>query len=157
MLVKDILFEDFCNYKEPSMFILFPKCSFKCCKENKDCYCQNSPLTKVDNTELSTEYVIKTFLNNPISKAIVCGGLEPFDSWLDLWHLISSLRNKTDAPVIIYTGYNKEEIKDKIKQLSLYKNIVVKFGRYIPNQNPHYDEVLGVNLASDNQYAEVIS
>jgi hypothetical protein len=34
-----------------------------------------------------------------------------------------------------------------------YKNIIIKYGRYIPNQTPHYDEVLGVYLASDNQYA----
>lgn len=38
-----------------------------------------------------------------------------------------------------------------------WKNIIVKFGRFIPNQHPHYDEVLGINLASDNQYAEKIS
>ena len=38
-----------------------------------------------------------------------------------------------------------------------YKNIIIKYGRYIPNQTPHRDEVLGVNLASDNQYAERIS
>ena len=37
-----------------------------------------------------------------------------------------------------------------------FTNIIIKFGRYIPNQKPHYDEVLGVNLASDNQYAERI-
>ena len=32
--------------------------------------------------------------------------------------------------------------------------IIVKFGRFRPNQEPHYDEVLGVNLISDNQYAK---
>lgn len=46
---------------------------------------------------------------------------------------------------------------DKFHVLSEYKNIVVKFGRYIPGQEKHYDEVLGVYLASDNQYAEKIS
>jgi len=33
-------------------------------------------------------------------------------------------------------------------------NIIVKFGRYRPNQEKHYDKILGVFLASDNQYAK---
>ena len=42
----------------------------------------------------------------------------------------------------------------KLKQ---YDNIIIKFGRFIPNQEKHYDEVLGVELASPNQYARRIS
>ena len=38
--------------------------------------------------------------------------------------------------------------------LKKYKNIIVKFGRFIPNQEKQYDEVLGVYLASNNQYGE---
>lgn len=41
--------------------------------------------------------------------------------------------------------------------LKKYKNIIVKFGRYIPNQKKHFDPVLGVELASDNQHAEKLS
>ena len=41
--------------------------------------------------------------------------------------------------------------------LKKYSNIIIKFGRFIPNQKPHYDPVLGVELASDNQYGEKIS
>ena len=37
--------------------------------------------------------------------------------------------------------------------LSLYPNIVIKYGRYIPNINSTYDNELGVTLASENQYA----
>lgn len=62
-----------------------------------------------------------------------------------------------DADFVIYTGYYRYEIEDKIQKLAKYKNVVVKFGRYIPNQEKHYDKVLGVWLASDNQYAERIS
>ena len=51
----------------------------------------------------------------------------------------------------------KEEIADKINILKRYDNIVVKFGRFLPGHKKHYDEVLGVELASPNQYAEVIS
>ena len=59
--------------------------------------------------------------------------------------------------IVIYTGYYKEEIADKIALLSKYKNIIIKYGRYIPNQEKHYDEVLGVYLASSNQRGEKIS
>ena len=60
-----------------------------------------------------------------------------------------------DAKIV--TGDIVGEIKDYIDQLKQYKNIIVKFGRYIPGQQTHKDEVLGVNLASDNQYTEKIS
>ena len=84
-------------------------------------------------------------------------GLEPFDSWEDLYILIKELRKYTEDDVVIYTGYNKDELLDKIKILSQFKNIIIKYGRYIPNQTSHYDENLGVNLASHNQYSERIS
>ena len=58
---------------------------------------------------------------------------------------------------MIYTGYYKEEIIYKINWLKNYDNIVVKFGRFIPGHKKHYDNVLGIELASDNQHAEVIS
>ena len=41
--------------------------------------------------------------------------------------------------------------------LKKYKNIIIKFGRYIPNRPKKYDNILGIDLVSDNQYAEVIS
>ena len=80
------------------------------------------------------------------------------DSWDDLISFITEFRLVSDDDIVIYTGYSKCEIKDKIDILwHFFPNIIVKFGRYIPNQVSHYDEVLGVNLASDNQYAERIS
>lgn len=33
MLIKNLIEEDFVNYKKPSMVVLFPNCSFKCDKE----------------------------------------------------------------------------------------------------------------------------
>ena len=59
--------------------------------------------------------------------------------------------------VVIYTGYYENEIQSQIDELSKYKNIVVKFGRYIPNVDGRYDELLGVKLISSNQYARRIS
>ena len=96
-------------------------------------------------------------MDNPITSAIVCGGLEPLDSYDDLYSLISNLRIQSDDDVVVYTGYKKDEVEDKIRSLSTFKNVVVKFGRYVPGQEPHVDPVLGVRLASDNQYAERIS
>ena len=84
-------------------------------------------------------------------------GLEPFDSWNDLLELITRIRNFADDDIVIYTGYNKDEIENKVCILSKYKNIIIKYGRYIPNRENHYDDVLGVYLASNNQYAEKIS
>ena len=84
-------------------------------------------------------------------------GLEPFDSWSDLKEFVKKLREYNNDDIVIYTGYNKDEVIKYIKELSVYPNIIVKFGRYIPNQEKHYDDVLGVYLASNNQYAERIS
>jgi hypothetical protein len=40
-----------------------------------------------------------------------------------------------------------------IDSLILLRPIIIKYGRYKPNQKMKYDKVLGVNLASDNQFA----
>lgn len=154
MKVKALIQEDFVNFKQCSMLIGFPTCSWKCGKG----LCQNSDLAQSKSVEMSIEMLIALYIRNPISKAILCAGLEPLDSFPDLLKLVTLLREQDkESFVVIYTGYNKEEIKDKIAQLSRFKNIIVKFGRFVPDQEPHYDEVLGVELASDNQYAEVIS
>lgn len=157
MKVKQLLDEDFVNYKLPSMYIAFPKCSFKCEKECGMRVCQNGILATSPNIEIDTKYITQRYINNPITSAIVLAGLEPFDSYEDLFKLITSLRNETQDDIVIYTGYYKEEIQQQITELSQFPNIIIKFGRFIPNQQPHYDEVLGINLISNNQYAERIS
>lgn len=157
MLVKDILDEDFINYKKTSMVISFPRCSWKCEKECGERVCQNSALAQSPDIETPIEKIIERYLDNPITKAVVCGGLEPFDSWSDLLLFIEKFREKSQDDICIFTGYEKSEITDKINILKRYDNIVVKFGRYLPGHKKHYDEVLGVYLASDNQHAERIS
>lgn len=157
MLVKDIVETDMINYKDISMFIIFPTCSFKCDKECDMQVCQNSALALSPNINIDIEQLIHKYLSNPITNAIVCGGLEPFDSWEDLYALITHFRLITDDDIVIYTGYNPNEIKEQINALKCYKNIIVKFGRFIPNQPHHYDEILEVKLSSPNQYAERIS
>lgn len=155
MKLRGLIDEDFSNYKKPSMFIIFPYCNLKCDIENGSSICQNSSLLKEDIIEVDVDRLINRYLHNGITKSIVCGGLEPIDSFDDLIELISVLRNKYHCldDVVIYTGYTQEEITSKIIELSSFRNIVIKFGRFIPNQLRHFDDVLGVDLASDNQYA----
>ena len=103
------------------------------------------------NFDVPVRDISDRYLSNLITSAIVCGGLEPLDSFVDLQELISSIRESGCLDdIVIYTGYNPQEIDNKITILKKYKNIIIKFGRFIPNQNPHFDEVLGVNLASDS-------
>lgn len=159
MEIKGIIHEDFVNYKVCSMTIAMPYCTFKCDKECGSNVCQNSKLAKDPTLDIPAAKIIDQYLYNPLSHAIVFQGLEPFDSYNDLYYFIYALRFvfKNNDPVVIYTGYNKDEILSKIDDLRKFSNIIIKFGRYIPDQKPHYDEILGVNLASDNQYAEVIT
>lgn len=196
MLIKGITDEDFINYKLPSMFIATATCSFKCDRECGRPVCQNSELAKQPNIEISALDIATRYLANPITHAVVIGGLEPFDQINDIFNIIGDIRTedleidkillpdgswyhpwfgdrdhpKAKDPVIIYTGYTREELdkmiydsKDcdeapnNLEEWCGFGNIIIKFGRYIPGHKPHFDPVLGVYLASDNQYAERIS
>ena len=159
MIVKEIRDEDFTSYKKPSMVIGFPSCTFKCERECGQKMCQNSALAQAPNIEVNVDTLVNRYIKNPITKAVICAGLEPMDAFEDLWRFIFHLRVKgCNDDVVIYTGYYKNEIpKEYMQRLSIVPNIIVKWGRFIPNQQPHYDAVLGVKRASDNQYAEVIS
>ena len=157
MRIKGVETERFQDYKYPSMFIAFPYCSFKCEKECGMRVCQNTTLATALIREVEVNELIDKYLSNPITQAIVCGGLEPMDSFDDLIELISALRQKEcQHDIVIYTGYRKEEITDQIKRLIPFGNIVIKFGRFVPNEPSHYDDVLGVNLANNEQYGERI-
>ena len=135
------------------MTIMFPHCDFKCGAE----HCQNSPIAKSKTYDLDIDDTIKRYLNNPITEAVVMQGLEPFDSWTDVLSFVIRFREESQDDIVIYTGYNESEIADKINILKRYSNIIIKFGRFIPEHKKHYDKVLGVWLSSDNQYAERIS
>lgn len=158
MQIKFLVDEDFVNYKKPSMFIgAGISCSFKCDKECGQNVCQNSSLSREPTIKLSIEKIVKRYIDNPITSAIVIGGLEPFDNYNEVSNLIKEFRYQTNDDIVIYTGYTKKELGDKIKELSIYPNIIIKFGRFVPNSQARMDEILGVKLASSNQYAEYIS
>ncbi|NMB70179.1 4Fe-4S cluster-binding domain-containing protein [candidate division WWE3 bacterium] len=160
MRVKDIIDEDFVNYKDPSMFIATCFCTWKCPKELgiDISICQNEPIAKMPNIEMPVDEIFHRYSQNPITSAIVIGGLEPMLQFKEVIELIKYFRERgCDDTFVIYTGYYPQEVQEQISQFKQFKNIVIKFGRYQPNQKPHLDEVLGVNLISDNQYAEQIS
>lgn len=150
LTLKGIIFEDFINYKKPCMVLEFPYCTFKCGKD----ICQNYSLTNINTIQVSNDRVIKDYLNNPITEAIVMQGLEPFDSYSELLSFIKQFRKTSQDDIVIYTGYEESEITKQLIELKQFNNIIIKFGRYIPNNKPHFDEVLGVSLISDNQYAK---
>ena len=154
MKVIDIIEEDFVNYKKPCMTIMMPHCTFKCDKECGKQVCQNSDLASAKKINIPTKLIIEKYLKNSISEAIVFQGLEPFDSFSQVFNFIKKFREVSNDDIIIYTGYNKEEIKWFLTFFKNFDNIIIKYGRFIPGQEKHYDEILGVYLASDNQYAE---
>lgn len=160
MQVKTIIDEDFTNYKNPSMFISTCYCNWKCCIEQglDKSICQNSEIAQQKNIEISADEIFSRYNSNPITNALVIGGLEPFLQFKEVYTLIKYFRdNKCSDDIVIYTGYYDYEIQNQLNELKQFQNIIIKFGRYIPNQKTHFDEVLGINLASNNQYAEKIS
>lgn len=156
-LSKMVIEEDFIQYRKPSMFIANTTCNFKCDIENCSSLCINSPLIKEPTITVSISNLIQKYLSNSITSAIVFGGLENFDEFEQLFNFIKRFREYSMDDIVVYSGFYKDEIEEKIRILKQFPNIIIKYGRYIPGQQPHYDEVLGVNLSSDNQYAERIS
>lgn len=159
MKIKQLLDEDFVNYKKASMFIGTSICNWKCCTEqglNKS-ICQNSLLANSETVDISTDVIFRRYIENPISTAVVIGGLEPILQIDEVLELIHTFRvNDCSDEFVIYTGYDYSEIPDEIEKLKKYDNIIMKFGRYIPGEERHFDDILGIYLASSNQYGERI-
>lgn len=159
MKISGLLDEDFINYKLPSMTVMFPYCTFKCNAECGQEVCQNMHLTDESLIDISPDEIVDRYVNNPISEAIVMQGLEPFDSFEDLSELIEKFTDKSIDDIVIYTGYNEDEIQPQVNKLAAVVNdntLIIKFGRFVPNSESRFDEVLGVTLQSDNQYAKQI-
>ena len=79
------------------------------------------------------------------------------DSFEELLNFLEDFRKVSDDDFIVFTGYNEDEKIEEIEKLSKYKNVIIKYGRFRPGDKPHNDPVLGVPLASGNQYAKKIS
>lgn len=161
MIVRTIVDEDFVQYKEPCMYIATAFCNGKCCKEAGIplSVCLNDAWRGTATIAMVDEGIIERYLSNSITTTICFAGLEPFEQFDQVYNFIEKLRKdyNCDDTVLIYTGYNKEEIAEQIEKLKDFDNIIIKFGRFIPDNPGKFDDVLGVRLASDNQYAERIS
>jgi hypothetical protein len=163
MRIKAMVAENFGDYKFPSMFLASCWCDGKCAKDGNFPFewCQNhswidTPILEVDDKEIIDRYLI-----NPITKAFVFGGLEWLNNrqYPELFNFLKVLRWDYDChdTVVIFTGYTEDECVDIVQELQeVFDNIIIKFGRYVPGEVPHRDYVLGVDLASSNQYAKRI-
>ena len=154
--IKQLMDEDFVNYRKPAMFIGTAFCDGKCCKEAglPLSVCQNESMYNAPILEFSIDKLCKRYLNNDITRAIVFGGLEPFMQYQEVYSFVRALRDKYNCrdDIVIYTGYYSYEIAPLVDDVLSFDNIIVKWGRYIPGKKRKYDHVLGVTLASDNQY-----
>ena len=65
--------------------------------------CQNSPLAKISTKEIDVEKIVEDYLKNELTSAIVFGGLEWMDQFLELLECIEAFRKKTLNDIVIYT------------------------------------------------------
>ena len=159
------------------MFIATSKCSFKCEKEDCNVKCQNSKIVNQPNVIISIDTIIRRYLTNSITRAIVFGGLEPFDQIDELLIFIKEFRKKSSDDIVIYTGYTEEELSNKtfiinndnksyldvilemnktIFQSDINNpSIIIKYGRFKSTGDGKYDDILGIHLASSNQYSKL--
>lgn len=171
--IKDLLDEDFINYKKAAMFIATSKCSFKCEKEDSNVHCQNSKIAKQTNLVMVIDKIVDRYMNNIITESVVFGGLEPLDQIEELLDFIYIFRQKSLDDIVIYTGYTEDEVKSfkyrnksyldtllevnrTTPEASLTKpSLIIKYGRFKANGDKKYDDILGIELASSNQYAKI--
>lgn len=158
MKVRTIVTEDYTNYKLPSMFVGCIYCDGKCCREGNFplSTCINNEWMDTNVIEISDDELISLYLSNPITSAIVFGLLEPMLQADDIRQFVRKLRVNYHCNdiVVIYTGYTENEVSALTSAITALGNVIIKYGRFTPNCESHYDEVLGVNLASPNQYAK---
>lgn len=144
----------FNDYRKTGLLVAFPRCTFKCCHEQglPTSVCQNHGLCAEKLVDISPDAIVERYDAN-IHHALICGGLEPIDDIGDLLTLIHTFRKKYKDDIVIFTGYNLDEIPNGILAvLRSYGDVYLKFGRYVAGDEPKYDEVLGITLISSNQY-----
>ena len=158
MIIKDIR-EVVGDWSCNAALIATAFCDWKCELEGTltKCACQNSHLARLPNYDLTYADIIDIYSKYDTVSALIFAGLEPLLQLTDVLGLIEVFREDFSDPVIIYTGYNKDEIFEALESLSEYSDIYMKFGRYIAGHKPHRDPLVGVELASDNQYFEKLS
>ena len=98
MRVKALETERFQDYKLPSLFLASAYCDFKCCREQHldTGICQNAPLAQAPTQDVPDTVLYEKFSANPITKAVVIGGMEPFLQIDEVESLLSLFREKGD-------------------------------------------------------------
>ena len=157
--LKDVVMEDFCNYRKPSMFLITCFCDWKCCLEGGYDYqvCQNSGLKSMPNKDFSISDIYNAYMSNDITSAVVIGGFEPMIQCDEVYSLIKYFRdNGCLDDFVIYTGYTEDEVRssDRWSKVLDFDNLIIKFGRFIDGCPGHRDDVLGIILSSPNQYGK---
>ena len=82
------------------------------------------------------EDVIEEILSYPSKKITISGG-EPFDQPKELKYLLKILKENDFKDILVYTGYNYDEIKDKYKDILKYIDVLVA-GRFIEGLESEY-------------------
>lgn len=155
MKLRYILDTSFQDYKKISMVLGTCFCDFKCCVGvgKPEDICQNFNLISEPIIDIPDSDIIKRYLSNTLTEAIVISGMEPFIQINEVLSFIRLFRDRYSDDIIVYSGYQETEIYDQIESLKQFQNIIIKVGRFIPNSDKKFDEILGVTLASSNQYA----
>lgn len=155
ILLKDAV-EVFQDYKKSALLLCTCFCDWKCCTEsNHDkTMCQNSKLENSPNKEIPFNRILEMVERNSVIDAVIFGGLEPLIQINQVIQCIEYLRKHgVTKDILIYTGYYLEEIDEPVINRLSESNVILKCGRYIPDRPPKFDDVLGITLASDNQYS----
>lgn len=153
----DIKTDNIIDYKKTSLLLVFPFCSGKCGEE-----CQNKHLMGTVPTKYKNIDIINLYTNLPSHGAVVFAGLEPWDSFLEMKQLVKDFISQyKTVDIVIYTGYEYNEIKNQIQELvdcfntnvvNNDDNLIIKCGMYDVNKKEYWkSDILGVNLATTNQ------
>ena len=108
----DVKTDDTTDYKDTSLLLVFPTCKGKC--EG----CQNWKLFNVKSKQYLLKSILDLYNSMETHKAIICAGLEPFDSFVELKSLFEEvLKLNKETDFVIYTGYYKEEVTFLVNEL----------------------------------------
>ena len=149
MKIRGIETEDFINYKYPSMFIAIGNCDWKCCVEGgfDISICQNSSLAQAIEQNVNVDFIYDNYIFNPITEAVVIGGLEPFTQFNDIVYLIQYFReHKCNDTFVIYTGYYPNEIIDQINILKVHSAYMLLYTHLYSKKNSPYFLTLLLSL-----------
>lgn len=152
--------EVFQDYKKAALFLGVCFCDWKCCKESglPLSTCQNYSWSNNEIVEVSFDNIVKRIRDNLLTEAVVIGGLEPVLQMDEVVQLISYIREQgLKNDIVIYTGYYDYEIDDNTLSTLAKYNVLMKCGRYIPDKYSYFNNLLGVSLASPNQYVLKLS